>query len=213
MKSAIIANGSFSDKTSFLNECSSADCIICADGGAKYAYNFGCTPDYVVGDFDSLEPEILDFYMKQDIEVIRYPKEKDYTDTELCIQKAIDIGSTEICILAGVGDRIDHTLGNIGLLHTIKESGLEGYIVSDNCYIYICSNELSIKGNIGDIVSVIPFKGDASGVSLSGFKYPLDNVNVSFGSPLGISNEIVEDTCQVKVTEGELLVIRYKILD
>lgn len=212
MKSIIIANGSFSDKTSFLRECDSAGCIICADGGTKYAYNFGCTPDYVIGDLDSIEPEILDFYIKQDTDVIRYPKEKDYTDTELCIKKAIDIGSTEICILAGVGDRIDHTLGNIGLLHTIKESGLEGYIMSDNCYIYICSNELLIKGNIGDIVSVIPFKGDASGVSLSGFKYPLNNVNVSFGSPLGISNEIANEICKVKVMKGELLVIRYKTL-
>jgi thiamine pyrophosphokinase len=213
MKSIIIANGSFSDKTSFLKECNTADYIICADGGAKYAYNFGCTPDYVIGDFDSLEPEILDFYIKQDIEVVKYPKEKDYTDTELCIKRAIEIGSTEICILAGVGDRIDHTLGNIGLLHSIKESGIDGYIASDDCYIYICRGELLINGNIGDIVSVIPFKGDALGVSLSGFKYPLESVNINFGSPLGISNEIIEETCKINVMNGEVLVIRYASLE
>jgi thiamine pyrophosphokinase len=209
MKSIIIANGSLKDKISFIKECDSADYILCADGGARYTYSFGYVPGFIIGDMDSIEPEVLDFYANQDVEIIRYPKEKDYTDTELCIKKAIELGCSEICILAGVGDRIDHNLGNIGLLHTIKENGINGYIVADNCYIYICSEELTISGNIGDIISIIPFKGDAKGIWLSGLKYPLENVDINFGRPLGISNEIVEEICKVKVTEGEVLVIRY----
>jgi thiamine pyrophosphokinase len=211
MKSIIIANGSLMDKNCFLNEYDSADYVICADGGARYTYRFGYMPDYIIGDFDSLEPEILNFYINQDVEVIRYSKEKDFTDTELCIEKAIELGSSEICILAGVGDRIDHNLGNIGLLHIINESGIQGYIVSDNCYIYICSSELLIRGNIGDVVSIIPYKSDAKGVCLEGLKYPLENADINFGRPLGISNEITEEICKIKVIEGQLLVIRYSI--
>jgi thiamine pyrophosphokinase len=211
MKAVIIANGSLVNQNSIKKEFNDADYLICADGGAQHAYKLGIIPHYIMGDLDSIDHEVLDYYTSKDVEIIRYPKDKDFTDTELCIQKAVELGCNKICLIAALGDRIDHTFGNIGLLHIIKNSGANGYIASDNCYIYLCTDELEVKGNIGDIVSVIPFKGDIEGITLKGLKYPLNNFKLEFGKPLGISNEMVEEECKIIVQEGEALVIRYSI--
>lgn len=212
MKAAVIAYGNLNNFDILIKECKSSDIIICADGGAEFAYKNDITPNYLIGDFDSIDELILDYYKYNCTEVMQFPKEKDYTDTEICINKALQLKCDEICILAGVGGRIDHSLGNIGLLHMINEQGVKGYIASDDCYIYLCKNELVLNGNIGDVISIIPFKGDVRGITISGFKYPLNNASIAFGSPIGISNEMLENKCNISILEGEALVIKNNIV-
>jgi thiamine pyrophosphokinase len=211
MKSVIIAHGDLGDGKVAIRECKEANYIICADGGAEHAYSLNILPHFILGDFDSVSEKVLSYFKSRSVEIIKYPREKDYTDTEICIQKAIDLGSSEICILAGVGSRIDHNLGNIGLLHIIKRNGIRGYIASDKCYIYLCSDEIEIVGNKGDVVSIFAYDGDVKGITLKGLKYLLNDANLEFGRPLGISNEMVENKCSIKVKSGELLVIKYNI--
>lgn len=208
MKAVIIAHGSLYDLEILKKECEGADFIICADGGAEFAKRSDINPDYLIGDFDSINAITLEHYKTSGTKIIRYPKEKDYTDTELCISKALELGCTEICLLAGVGGRLDHTMGNLGLLHIIKNSGAKGYIANDNCYVYLCTDEISLDGKIGDIVSIIPFKGEVHGVNLKGLKYPLENAQIEFGRPIGISNEMIETRCTINLSSGELLVIK-----
>ncbi len=208
MKAAIIAHGQVDSIDIVKNECASADYVLCADGGAEYAYRADVVPNYLIGDFDSIDEEILKHFSAKDSKIIRYPKEKDFTDAELCIIKAIEIGCNEICLLGMTGKRIDHTLGNIGLLNMIKKYGADGYIACDDCVIYLCSDKIKLKGKIGDTVSIIPFKGDGVGVSTKSLKYPLNNAVLEFGRPLGISNVMLEETCEISIESGELLVIK-----
>lgn len=208
MKAAIIAHGSLKNFEILKKECSNCDIIICADGGAEFANKNSIIPNYLIGDFDSIDEFLLRYYRSQSTEIIEYPKEKDYTDTEICINKALQLHCDEICILAGVGGRLDHSLGNIGLLHIISDNNVKGYIAGDDCYVYLCRNELTIYGEIGDIVSIIPFYGDARGVSLTGFKYSLNNTDIEFGRPIGISNEMGCNKGTISIKAGELLVIK-----
>lgn len=208
MKGVIIAHGSLRDDRVLKEVCSSADIVICADGGAEYAFKSGIVPNYLIGDFDSIGESVFNFFCDKGVMIERYPKEKDYTDTELCVHKAIKEGCSDICILAGTGDRIDHSLGNIGLLHFIKDRGIDGRIVSDSCTIYLCRNEITLSGNIGDTISIIPFKGDVLGITTEGLKYQLHDDNIEFGSPLGISNIMIDRICRIRIKSGEILVIK-----
>lgn len=208
MKAVVIAHGSLSKDEILKSECRYADTIICADGGAEYAYRCGIIPNYLIGDFDSIDRNIFEYFKAQKTEIIRFSSEKDYTDTEICVKKALELNCNEICILAGIGGRMDHSLGNIGLLHIISAKGSRGYIASEDCYIYLCNREISIKGNIGDVVSILPFKADAHGVTLKGLKYPLNDAYIEFGLPIGLSNEMLENECNISIKNGELLVIK-----
>lgn len=208
MKALIIAHGGIDNINILKKLYPIYDFVICADGGAKYAYECGIIPNYLIGDFDSIDNKILDFYTLRNVSIERYPKNKDYTDTELCVYKAIDLGCSEICIFAGIGSRIDHSLGNIGLLHVIKSSGVKGYIITENETIYLCNDILSLKGSKGDIISIIPFYGDAKGVTTEGLLYSLNNATIKFGYPIGVSNVMTDNECKIKIASGEILVIK-----
>lgn len=212
MKSIIIAHGDNIEKEIATREINSADFIICADGGAEYAFQNGIIPDYLIGDFDSIDNSIYDYYADKGVIIEKFPVEKDYTDTEICIIKALELGSTEIGIMAGIGSRIDHSLGNIGLLHYCSKKGIRGYIISSMAYIYHCTDEITLLGEIGDTVSLIPFNGDASGIYTEGLKYSLNDAKIDFGSPLGISNVMTDNRCKIRLKSGEMLVIK-QILD
>jgi thiamine pyrophosphokinase len=208
MKAVIIANGDIRDYSFIKSECTDADVVICADGGAEHAARCGIVPEYLIGDLDSVSSTLADSLEKSGVKVIRYPAEKDFTDTEICINKAIELGCEEICIAAGVGDRMDHSLGNIGLLHVIREMGMEGYIFSSDAYIFLCTDEIWITGRKGDTISIIPLSGSAEGLYSEGLKYKLDNLTIPFGKPLGVSNVMTENKCRISVGKGEVLVIK-----
>lgn len=212
MKTMIIAHGDSIKQETISKELENVDFIICADGGAEYAFKNAIVPNYLMGDFDSIDSSVYNYYYNNNVIIEKFPVEKDYTDTELCIKKAMSLGSTEIVIIAGVGSRIDHSLGNIGLLHFCSKNGIRGYIVSSMATIYHCMNEITIEGEVGDTISIIPFNGDAVGLCTVGLKYSLSDAKITFGSPLGISNIMIEDKCTIKLKSGEILVIK-QILD
>lgn len=213
MKAVIIAHGSLQNSDILKRECENSDIVICADGGAEFAKENGVIPDYLIGDFDSIDKEVFDFYKvaaSSNTKIIEYPCDKDFTDTELCVDKAIELGSTEICIAAGIGSRLDHSLGNILLLHKILEKGIKGYIAAQDCYIYLCNSnhELYLQGDLGQTISILPFMGNVGGVNLEGLKFPLKNATIRVGQSIGLSNVFVKKLCKIEIEKGELLIIK-----
>lgn len=215
---------------------SKGDFIICADGGRRHAAKMGITPDVILGDFDS-SPEIESseiercekniFPAKQaaeigDInsrnisaenltkpEIIRLPAEKDDTDTAAAIKLGLVRGYEEFYIFGGIGGRIDHTIGNIVLLKYLADKGCRGVIVGDDAEITMVKDGgTELKKGKYKYLSVLAFGGDAEGVTLSGVKYPLQDYNLANNYPLGVSNEITEDTAQISVKSGTLLIIQ-----
>lgn len=185
--------------------------IIAVDGGANHLYKMNIVPNYIVGDLDSIEKDVLEYYRDMGVEFYKYPCKKDETDSELGILLAIEIGSLCIDLYAALGGRVDHEFSNIGLLYYSLKKGVYPRIIAEDEDIYILENdELTLDGNPGDVISVLPFKNDAKGVTLRSLEYPLDEFDMEFSTPRGISNVMLEDVCHINVRDGCLLIVKQK---
>ncbi len=183
-----------------------ADLIIAADKGAATALRFGYTPAIVVGDFDSLpfsEQELT----RLGSQVVRAAVEKDETDTELAVLTAIEHGADHITILGGLaGERFDHAMANILLLagFEIPIRIVDGPTV---CWLLRGPGSTDIEGEAGDLLSLLPLTGDATGVRTTNLYYPLRGETLYFGRPRGVSNALIGDHAEVSLASGMLLVI------
>ena len=209
MKAVVFANADINDY-GFCDEYIKDAVIICCDGGMRHAKNLGIVPDYIVGDFDSVSKDVLDFYKKQDIELKQVPCRKDETDMELGISHAIEIGADDITLIGGIGSRLDHTLANIFQLIRIHKAGIKGRIVNENNIIVLSVGNTEVKGKKGDIVSFIPITPEVKGVSTRGLEYPLNKAVLYMDSPLGVSNVMEGNTAGYTFDEGMALVIKAK---
>ena len=211
MKVCIILNGEIKDYKYIKNiiDKNNYDYIICSDGGANHAYKMDIIPDYIIGDLDSIEDNILKYYKSKHVQFEKFPAKKDETDTELSILLAKKLNGKKIDLIGALGGRIDHTIANINLLYYIKNKGITPKIISEREEIYIAiDEEIIIYGNIGDTISIIPIKGDAKGITLENLEYTLDNYNVEFSKPLGVSNVMKKNSCNIKINEGSILIIK-----
>jgi len=188
------------------------DLIVGVDGGANYLHKLGLGPDYVVGDLDSIDRETINFFNNQKTEFRRYPSKKNETDTELAIWLAQEAGASNIDLYGALGARVDHEIANIYLLYYILEKGIAPRIIGEDVEINIVRNgSIDIYGKADDLVSIIPFKDDAKGVTLEGLEYSLDDYDMKFSVPRGISNVMLKDNCRISVKDGVLLVVKYEV--
>ena len=186
------------------------DCMIAADSGMNFLHRNGLVPDIIAGDFDSVDQDSMQYFQGlSGVQVIKLNPIKDDTDTEFVIREAIRRGATEITLLGATGTRLDHVLANINLLGIGLEEQVSIELVDKHNRIRMIDSFVEIKkeSQFGSFVSVLPVKGDAKGVTLEGFKYPLEDADVNCFSSLGISNEIVDDIAKIFIKDGALLVI------
>jgi thiamine pyrophosphokinase len=208
MHVVIFAGGALRPGRAFYAAIGSADMFIAADSGAATALEYGCTPRIVVGDFDSLDGAILEDLGKRGSKIRRVAVEKDETDTELALQVAIDEGATRITLVGALGGaRFDHTMANILLLAGFERVPIMLVDGPSTCWLVHGPGSSAIDGKVGDLVSLLPQTGDASGVRTKGLYYALQGETLSFGKPRGVSNVLTEDHAEVSVDGGVLLVI------
>lgn len=211
MKICIILNGEIKnyDYINSIISNESYDYIICSDGGANHAYNMNILPDYIIGDLDSTSKDIIDYYKSKNVEFKKFPIKKNETDTELSIKLSEKLMAKQIDLIGALGGRIDHTIANINLLYYIRKRGIKPRIITDKEEVYIViDEEVSIDGKEGDIVSILPIRNDAKGITLKNLEYPLENQDIEFSTPLGISNVMTDSSCNIKVNEGSIIIIK-----
>ena len=183
--------------------------IIAVDGGANHLYRLGIMPNYILGDLDSIEDDIREYYEASDVVFKKFPTKKDETDAELAVWLVEEVGLLGIDIYAALGGRIDHELANIQLLYYILDRGMYPRIISEHEEIYILKNdEMTLKGNIGDIVSILPIRGDARGITLVNMEYSVEELDLKYSVTRGISNVMVAQDAYINVRDGCLLVIK-----
>lgn len=209
MKCVILANGDYGNIDSYKWLLKEADIILCADGGANYAYKMGITPAYIVGDMDSIHPPVVDYYKEQGVEFRRYPQRKDFTDTQLILALAEELNASEIVFLGSLGKRLDHTLSNLYCGGELALKGKKVWHYTANYAAYLVNKGITISGQVGDIVSVLALTDEAQGVYEEGFEYPLKNVILKKWNPYAISNVLAKNEGVIRVGEGLLLVIHY----
>ncbi len=190
-----------------------ADIMIAVDSGMQFFYDAKIKPDMIVGDFDSVDPETLQFFEGQEgIEWLRLNPQKDDTDTEAAIRRAVAEGCKQIHVLGGTGSRLDHVLGNIELLGIGLKEDAEIFLVDSCNRIRMIADGLSIskEEQYGDYISLIPFTPQVTGVTLKGMKYPLTDASLVCYNSLGISNEIIDQRADICIKSGVLLVLETK---
>jgi len=182
--------------------------VIAADGGARIARSFDFQINAVIGDFDSLSRQEINALMSEGVELQRHPPEKDYTDLELALYHASEIGVNWIRIIGGTGGRVDQTLANVYLLAMPYLSNCDVRMVAGRQEIRLLyPGSCLVDGTPGDTLSLLPLDGHAAGITTENLLYPLQDDTLIFGSSRGISNVLQGDAARITFEEGMLLVV------
>ena len=209
MRALIFANGNFNTSASILSSFREDDLLIAADGGAKFYIAVGLWPNIVIGDMDSLSPSMIQDLKNHGSQMIEYSPDKDQTDLELALTYAVQQGADEILLLGLLGGRLDQSMANI-LLLTRNEWKDLNIVVSnepDTAYLMHDNDTVSIQGQPGDIVSLIPLSEVVTNVTTLGLRWKLDQAKLILGSTLSVSNELLKTTAEIQIGSGKLFLI------
>jgi thiamine pyrophosphokinase len=210
MKRAIVfLNGNLSNVAQAKKIITKADYIIGVDGGTEYAVKSGFIPHIIIGDFDSLPQPFRKKLSKYSIKKIKYPQKKDKTDFELAVDFALEKKFRHMIIFGLLGNRIDHLLANMFFLKKVftQNTSLKIEIIEGNHKAFFTDREITIKGSVGDIVSLIPFDDSIRDIKLYGLEYVLDGKLLVHGSTQGISNVMTKKVAKITIKKGVMLVI------
>lgn len=190
------------------NKC---DIIIAVDKGLEILDTLSIKPDYILGDFDSVNQDILRKYKTENIHITELNPEKDLTDTHSAINLAISLKSDKITILGAIGTRIDHTIANIHVLKIAIQKNIDIKIIDENNEITLIDKNVKIcKDEKYKYISLIPLTTKVENLTLKGFKYLLTNSTLNIGDSLGISNEQIEPEAEILLEKGILIMIKSK---
>lgn len=207
MKAVIISGGKSPSKDILLEAVKDADIIIGADKGCEILYEYSISPDYILGDFDSANIDVINSMEASGVEKITFNKEKDFTDTEIAFELATEKGAKKILLLGVTGTRYDHSLSNIGLMLKGLKKEVYVEIVDDNNKMFLTDKNILLKGSKGDIVSFHAYSEIVKSLTISGAKYELFNYDLSLGDGLTTSNEFVGKDIKVTFNSGILMVL------
>jgi thiamine pyrophosphokinase len=203
----IFANGELPDIGKARLLLRDNDYIICADGGTRHALALDVQPNFIIGDMDSAEKEQLQKLKEDDVSIELFPHDKNETDLELAINRAIELEPKQILIIAALGGRLDQILANIALLTDSRLSTLNTRLDDGVEEIFFCRDQVQVRGRSGDLVSLIPWQDAVSDVRTENLKWPLKNETLYPHKTRGISNEMLGDTAAISIGSGLLLIV------
>lgn len=210
MKAVIISGGKEPSYELLQKELRDCNFLVCADSGANCIYKYKIKPNILIGDFDSASNEVLEYYKKNCSDIIKFPSEKDFTDTELALKEVLKLEASEIVFLGCTGTRIDHLFGNIGLLNRCLNLGIKAFIKDENNEMFIINKESTLRGTRGTLFSIQAFGDEVKELSIVGAKYPLKDYNLKFGDPRTVSNEFLDGDVTISFKTGKVIVIKSK---
>lgn len=204
-KCIIIANGDLPKKSvvTFLQK-KNYSTLICADGGANSAHKLKLIPDFIIGDFDSIDKNIFKTFRSRS-KFIKIKRQND-TDVEKCLKFAIKNKYDEVVLLGATGDRLDHSICNIGISLKYFEK-IKISLVHKNSILVPYSGIVNLNTEIGEIVSLYGFDSQTT-IDSKGLKYQLKNVALPFGKKESTSNVAISNCVNLKIKNGIVLVIR-----
>lgn len=210
LKITIISGGTAPSLKLLKEEVESSNILICADSGGNCLYKYHLIPDYLMGDFDSIDENVLQYFKNSGVVIEKYPAKKNFTDTELVFNKALELKADEIVFLGCTGSRIDHMFGNLGMLKKCLKYGIKAYIKDDNNSIELIDRPIIIRGNKGEFFSIYAYCDLVDKLSISGAKYKLDNYNLELGDSRTVSNEFLSGYVKISFKKGMILLFRSK---
>ena len=208
MRVLIISGGIKPSNETIIKYIEKNDVIIGVDKGCNYLIEINKTPNYMVGDFDSIDNEKLKILEESKVTKYQYETEKDYTDSELAFILAFELGATEISFVGATGNRFDHTIGSLGLLKKAMERGIKASIIDDHNKITMISKSTELKKDDDyKYISFLAYDKVIRDFSIKGAKYELKNYTLEVGDNRTISNEFLNNIISIEFYKGNLLVV------
>jgi thiamine pyrophosphokinase len=206
MKALLVSGGNPPSKALLMKEAKEADCIIGIDKGIECLYENKIKPNIIVGDFDSINPTLLKDIKSKVTEVVKFPEEKDFTDSQLAIEKVLDLNAKEIILLGATGNRIDHTWANVGLLYQCLKAGVKAVIKDDKNTLFMVDKDIRLKVNKEPYFSLIAYGGSVKGLTIKNGKYELNHHDLLPHENISISNEFIGKDVDITFHSGVLLI-------
>ena len=210
-KGVIVSGGSINDTFAMqMMKNIKPDYVIGVDSGLNFLYHNQVVPTHIVGDFDSVSPEVIAHYKsKADIPIREFNPVKDATDTEIAVRLAAELGVKELWLLGATGTRLDHVMANIQILKIAFDYGIKAYILDECNRISLWKKEISLykKESYGKYFSLFPFDGVVDDVSIRGAKYPLSHYRMSACESRCVSNEYKDDEVVITFPKGTIVLM------
>jgi thiamine pyrophosphokinase len=203
----IFANGDIEEVAWIRPYLDEAAVVIAADGGSRHLLRLDHLPDVLIGDLDSLPQEVQAWREEDSVRVFVYPHDKNETDLELALLHAIFHYEDDIQIFGALGGRLDQSLANIMLLAHPALTGRRVELVTEYQRAWLVLEHTEIRGEVGDLISLIPVGGDVFVKETTGLRWPLTNEMLSVGPARGVSNEMIAVEATISVASGTLLCI------
>ena len=208
-KFVIFLNGEYKYSQEFMDRLVSEETIcFCADGGANFAFQYGKVPEMIIGDLDSIEKKVLEYYKSKNVLIKKFPKDKDFTDFELILKEINKISENKnfvekIFVVGGLGKRIDMTLSNLFIMEKYKNL----VFLQENEEIFYAEKSFVLKNKKDCEFSIIPISEKVEKLTLKGFKFETDKIDVKRESSRLVSNVILENEASVEFENGKLIII------
>ncbi|MEN8192734.1 MAG: thiamine diphosphokinase [Bacteroidota bacterium] len=206
MKSCIIiANGEKPSKgdLNYLIK-NGVNTIVAADGGANSAYKLGVTPNYIIGDFDSIKPEVKEYFSDKS-ELIHISRQND-TDVEKALKYLIKKKFKTVYLLGGTGDRLDHSICNLGIVIKFFTK-IKVVVIHGKTILFPYAEDVQFKTIPNETISLYAFNTKTI-ITSKGLKYPLNKSLLPFGDKESTSNMALSDYVNLKIEGGIVFVIR-----
>ncbi|ENZ01744.1 thiamine pyrophosphokinase [Clostridium thermobutyricum] len=205
----IVSGGTEPSKELLLKYKNKASFIIGVDKGCNVLYKYNITPNLIVGDFDSGDLKVVEYFKNTGIEVRKYSTHKDYTDTHLAYNIAKELGDVKkIYLLGATGTRFDHSLGNLGLFLNSLEDEIYLEIVDDNNIMFIVDKKTTIKNRKNKVLSFHGLSDEVKNFTIKNAKYELERYNLKLLEPRAICNEFLDgEDVQIDFDSGKILVM------
>lgn len=212
MRAVIVAGGDIAPGD--LDVIAPGDLVLAADGGAIPLVAASRRPGLLIGDLDSVTVALVEELAAAGVPIEAFPEDKEASDLELALDRAVTDGATQVVILGAFGgERLDHALAGALLLADPAHRDLDLRALHGPSAVRVAhpDGEMRLEGDPGDLVSLLPLAGDAHGVTTSGLRWPLAGATLRLGRSRGLSNEVVEVPAAVRLTDGALLVIETRM--
>jgi thiamine pyrophosphokinase len=207
----IFVNGDLADPEAIRAMIQPEDLLVAADGGLRHLQLLRLRPAVLIGDLDSVSDQDVQRLVAEGVQIEKHPPAKDETDLELALFWVLSAGLKHIRIAAALGDRLDHTLGNLFLLMLPELATCDVRLENGRDEVFLIRTSGIIAGRSGDRVSLLPLGQPAIGVSTRGLQYALVAETLWPERTRGISNVMVNGTAEVEVDEGVLICIHTRL--
>jgi len=197
----ILADGSFPTHAIPLRQLHEAERIVCCDGAVEKLLAAGLEPDFIVGDMDSIAPDLKTRYSS----IIHHFAEQETNDLTKSVNFCYSRGWNKITILGATGRREDHTLGNLSLITDYAENG-QIQLLTDSGVFNPQLSSATYESRPGGQVSIFVLSPQTL-ITTEGLVYPIERRGLSSWWQ-GTLNEAISDSFTVEIDGGKLLVFR-----